>query len=359
MKSILKYHGIWLILFIAVCTACSKEEIYEPIVPEALQSTKFNSSSNTLRITMEGNNKKYDRLLPKRTVVFKNQIWYFTQKRIITNSTYDYINQLWSSSDGINFSLQGSVAARWSYHRILVAFDNQLWLIGDQGTSGIWRSEDGIKWLQVHIIPPFRNTSAGAVVVFKGKMFVFEENPGGVRRVFSSTNGRSWHLENSSAFSTIQRGRPIVYKNTLYYVVGRNTYHSTTPGAIHDIYKSTNGRDWSTLNRGSVPFPTTTIFGGLNWFGMVVFEDKMWIIGGATANGTPHDSEIWYSSDMIRWTKYKGTVPFGWMRDHTAITFNDRIFLMGGYKKSENYYSPESSREIWSIRSNRGLHLYK
>lgn len=99
--------------------------------------------------------------------VFKNKMW------IIGGGTYDfensyrkYFNDVWSSSDGVNWTLVKKDAP-WSKRQYLevCVYDNKLWVLGgfnlDGNRNDVWYSEDGITWIELKNTPwPVRHASS-------------------------------------------------------------------------------------------------------------------------------------------------------------------------------------------------------
>ena len=107
------------------------------------------------------------------------------------------------------------------------------------------------------------------------------------------------------------------------------------------MQESINKRFWLTNNKlnNSILdkdcFTTSTsgiIFSPRNGHSATVYNNKTWIIGGRTNSGFGND--IWYSSNMIEWTKYEGALVEDDLRQHSALHYNDAIWLFGGYNDS-------------------------
>ena len=64
-------------------------------------------------------------------------------------------------------------------------------------------------------------------------------------------------------------------------------------------------------------------------FGCVVFEDKIWIIGGDSLNGYI-DTDVWNSPDGIHWMKLTDDTPWSPRAVHHVLVFDNKIWLLGG-----------------------------
>lgn len=68
-------------------------------------------------------------------------------------------------------------------------------------------------------------------------------------------------------------------------------------------------------------------FSGREGHASVVFNDRIWVIGGY--NGAAALSDVWYSSDGANWTQATPAA-FPVRAHHTALSFNGRLWVIGG-----------------------------
>ncbi len=253
-----------------------------------------------------------------KALVFDNKIWILPG-----TECYDiYANSIWNSSDGINWTMvTNSVpfGSRWEYSAVV--FDNKMWILGGRGPSGesykdfndVWSSSDGINWTQVTNSAGWSARNGHASVVFNNKMWVITDE------AWSSTNGVSWTKESDFGGSKSHH-TCVVFDNKIWKICGYNTrknvFYSADGivwiqatadpgwsgrhahvsivgdnkiwtiggiGAWTDVWSSENGSTWiqATSNGG---------FDKCNFDG-VNFNDKLWIFGGAEA-GTWR-SDVW------------------------------------------------------------------
>lgn len=112
-------------------------------------------------------------------VVFQNQMW------VIGGGTYGDdtqdaagvpYNEVWSSSDGFNWTQHPN--APWParrYHSVAV-FDNQIWVMAGIGNDGqpdkndVWHSPDGANWTQLPSTP-WSERHAASAFVFNGSLY--------------------------------------------------------------------------------------------------------------------------------------------------------------------------------------------
>jgi hypothetical protein len=77
------------------------------------------------------------------------------------------------------------------------------------------------------------------------------------------------------------------------------------------------------------PFPPR------QYFSMVDFNDKMWIIGGAgPSNYCMND--VWSSTDGITWDLTTPSAVFTPRYGHTTVVFDDKMWVIGGYDSSHH-----------------------
>ena len=172
-----------------------------------------------------------------------------------------------------------------------VVFNNQLWIIGGQ-TNDVWYSNDGIHWDRKSSVSSWSDRHGHTSVVFNNKLWVIEGVDGSYKNdVWYSTDGATWNQASSSAPWSARQGHSSVVFNDSFWVIG-----GTGPGgaasAKSDAWYSTDGVT-GTQATGSAPW------GPRLWHSSVVFDDKIWVIGGN--KGSTYYNDVWYSSDGVTW----------------------------------------------------------
>jgi len=61
----------------------------------------------------------------------------------------------------------------------------------------------------------------------------------------------------------------------------------------------------------------------------VVFDDSIWIIGGAV-HPSPYFCEVWRSGDGITWMQVTRQAAFGQRAGHSSVVFDNKIWVIGG-----------------------------
>ncbi|MBE8190524.1 MAG: hypothetical protein HAW58_06740 [Candidatus Thioglobus sp.] len=121
---------------------------------------------------------------PKRnshtSVVFNNKMWVIGGAG--GTGAGDTRNDVWSSSDGINWD-QATANASWSarFEHTSLVFDNKIWVIGGSVASGvaagddrhdIWYSEDGVNWTEADAAASWTVRRELSSLTFDNKMWV-------------------------------------------------------------------------------------------------------------------------------------------------------------------------------------------
>ena len=177
------------------------------------------------------------------SLVFDNKIWVI--------GGYDgtnYHNDVWFSSDGINWTEatgNAPFSTRWKHASVV--YDNKIWVIGGQSDdptdtlvnlyySDVWYSSNGVDWTMA-VDNPFEERYGHTLTVFDGKMWVIGGYPSNfdTDNVWQSSNGVNWTLVNDNVpYGIDLRGHSAFeFQNELWMT---NTYE--------DIWKTNNGTIW-------------------------------------------------------------------------------------------------------------------
>lgn len=230
-------------------------------------------------------------------------------------------------------------------------------------------------WSKVAEKADFPARDGAGALVYKDKMWLIGGwNPADKKtnpihsncnnEVWNSSDGKTWllvkpntHLDNSfdptSDWEARHTAGYVVYQDKMWIVGGDPLLGHYQ----YDVWNSDDGKTWNWVNQGKdVPWGPRVLHY------TVVFKDKIWVMGGQTtpqfASEEHHFyADIWNSSDGINWTevKPKGACwsPRGMIGG--SVVFKDRIWLLSGgiYETPDN---PQWSyfREVWS--SEDGIH---
>jgi uncharacterized protein YjdB len=193
----------------------------------------------------------------------------------------------------------------------LVNFNDHIFVIGGQSASNsdfaskVWKSKDGIRWIEVLPVPPFAGRHRAEIVVHNNKMWLIGgEGNGGI--------------------------------------MGRTTRYFPD-----DIWSSSDGVNWN-KEVSSVPF------GGRIGHKVVIFNNKFWLIGGETFFGFTTlvgHTDVWSSEDGINWKEETASTPFGYRTGHEVLVFNNKLWLLGGLEAFSGtgvYLNAAKFNDVWS-----------
>ena len=145
----------------------------------------------------------------------------------------------------------------------------------------------------------------------------------------------------------------VVFDNKIWVIGGYDI------GYENDVWYSSYGSSWKAATEAA-PWP------GRNRHSSVVFDNKIWVIGGYSNNDNSniYEEDVWYSSDGINWTVATEAAPWSGRFGHTSVVFDNKIWVIGGSSSSDGYkedvwYSSDGSNwtaatenASWSGRSN-------
>jgi len=94
---------------------------------------------------------------------------------------------------------------------------------------------------------------------------------------------------------------------------------------LNDVWYSINGTDWENIGNNA---QWSARYGHVS----VVFNDKIWVMGGYD---NAFKNDVWYSSDGVTWTQ--ATASAGWSPRSlpTAVVFDGKMWIMGGWEGGE------------------------
>lgn len=126
----------------------------------------------------------------------------------------------------------------------------------------------------------------------------------------------------------------------------------------NDVWRSTDGRQWELVKPNSFvdeSFDPAADWEGRHTAGYVVFDGRMWILGG-DCNQRHYQPDVWNSVDGLHWTRvcHGAALPWGERALHHTLVFDGHIWVMGGQAMlafvpgAEAYY-----QDLWRSRDGR------
>ena len=148
--------------------------------------------------------------------------------------------------------------------------------------------------------------------------------------VVASATGTNWSiLTNTPGFMARVGHTALVFNNRLWVIAGQGTV-SGTATSLNDVWSSADGITWQ-QETAAAPFRarydhTSLVFGG-----------KMWVIGGTSKFATTAEqlnNDVWYSENGKDWYQACGTLPMGPVSNAASVVYQNRMWIIGGYAAS-------------------------
>jgi hypothetical protein len=131
-----------------------------------------------------------------------------------------------------------------------------------------------------------------------------------------------WTQVTDSAAYTPRDGAGAAVLNGQMWLLGGWNPDAYPPySTTNEVWTTSNGADWTFVN--DAPWE------GRHTFGNVIFDDRMWVLGG-DALRRHYQPDVWYSADGLNWTQATATAPWGERCLHCAVVHDGRIWVMGG-----------------------------
>ena len=250
------------------------------------------------------------------------------------------VNEVWSSMNGVDWTMV-TASAGWSGRNLpgSLVYDNKMWIIGGLAGSteqlasmnDVWSSPDGVNWTQATASAPWAGRGAMGTAVFNDQMWVM----GGFKAdnhsdfahyddVWRSTDGENWERVVEHAPWGPRGMLQSVVFNDKMWVIGGGIYNTTYPQNVeanfNDVWSTTDGINW--VKEADAPWAARRFHASL------VYDDKMWVIAGFGDNGNRND--VWFSADGVTW-ELAGETPWAIRHETMSLVFNDSLYMMGGF----------------------------
>ncbi len=151
--------------------------------------------------------------------------------------------------------------------------------------------------------------------------------------VWSSSDGKNWKLVQSNLFSSRSEHSLLVYKNKMWVIGG----FDASGNVLNDIWNSSNGVDWQRVAR-------FTNIGDIGNNSSVIFRDRIYVFIGDGQTST----KVWSTSDGVAWRlESSGAFP---VRNYTqTIVFKNQLYVVGGWDRDNGTYS----NDVWASHDGR------
>jgi hypothetical protein len=291
-------------------------------------------------------------------------------------------NQVWSW-DGIDGHawVEETASAPWqprSYHSVIV-FNNQIWVmaglendvLGEAPLCDAWSSPDGVHWTAVSNPAPWPGRHAASTWAYNGALYV-EGGTGGatpfgpcptatgsnypsndVWKYSKQTSGEyAWTnvlMEGQAPFVPHDAAGALVYNGLMWLIGGWHPKLYAPMVTTNEVWNSADGAHWRLVKPNTyIPgkYNPLTQWEGRHMAGWVVFNNKMWIVGGDNNSGH-YQRDIWNSSDGITWQKVTDKPQWALQSQgggprvlHYTVAFNNNLYVIGGQTLPETITYP-------------------
>jgi hypothetical protein len=172
--------------------------------------------------------------------------------------------------------------------------------------------------------------------------------------IASSEVDYAWTLvaANNAAFPGGDGRGALVHSNRMWLLGGWNPADTANYPRVtsNDIWSTGDGTNWvlEKPNTYDATWNPTADWEGRHTAGNAAYEGALWVLGG-DANQGHYQNDVWKSSDGANWTKVDDPVPWADRVLHHAVTFDGRIWVMGGQSMPLFVQGPDVFyRDIWT-----------
>lgn len=139
----------------------------------------------------------------------------------------------------------------------------------------------------------------------------------------------------NAAFAGRDGAGALVFQDRMWFLGGWNPKDKVNFPSIcnSEVWSSENGLDWN-LELLQAPWE------GRHTAGYAVFDNAMWIVGG-DGNQGHYQSDVWRSVDGKAWDLVLDPVPWGPRVLHYTVVFDNKIWVMGGQTIPQFAEAPE------------------
>ena len=270
-----------------------------------------------------------------RQVFFKDRLW-------LIGGADNTINLATpSSADGQNF-IEYPTNFPGMNGAALLVFNDAIYCISRHGTPEIWKTTDGTLWTLVVGDAGFtggRRTYAAACV-HDGKMWIF----GGdnvvateYNDVWNSEDGVVWTRVTANAGWHVRKSFGAVsYKGKLWIF---NGYSNS--GSANDVWNSDDGITWNYVSTVTPPNTPPNI--PSSDYELVVFKERIWMIGGGLSAGV-YASTCISTDDGIAFFKEIISPSFPATRPSACLGWGGTLFVRNSaQQKMYHYQEPIAS----------------
>jgi len=263
-------------------------------------------------------------------------------------------NDVWSSRDGRGWTrIKPNTFSDASFdpqkdwegrHAVgFVVFRDRMWIVGGDVNQGhymndVWSSGDGVSWTLANpdAPVPWGPRALHHTLVFKDKIWVmggqtmpnFADAEGKFYRdIWTTTDGAHWNQVIPKEPFWPQRGiigGNVVFKDRMW-IMGGGTYDTPEQPVrkyFNDVWSSADGVHWKCHTEHAPWAPR-------QYHEVAVFDGRMWVLEGYSERGGGNQNDVWYSEDGVNWRELPGTP---WKARHAAgiVVHDNALWIIAG-----------------------------
>lgn len=261
-----------------------------------------------------------------------------------------------------------------------LVYQDKMWLLGGWNpldkkffpricNNEVWNTADGLHWNLIKentyldkSFDPFKDWEGrhtAGYVVYDDAMWIVggDVNQGHYQNdVWKSKDGKTWQRLSPQDVPWAPRALhyTLVFQDKIW-VIGGQTMPAFGPSKekfYRDLWTSTDGVHWDEVKPVEPCWSARGMIGG-----NVVFKDRMWILGGGTYD-TPttltrqFHNDVWSSADGVHWKQHTTAAPWFPRQYHDVAVFDGRMWVMEGYNAKGG-----NRKDVWY--SDDGVNWYE
>lgn len=161
-----------------------------------------------------------------------------------------------------------------------------------------------------------------------------------------------WTLVTENAAYTPRDGAgALVYRNAMWLIGGWNPEDKVTnpniAGTNNEVWRSVDGAEWRRIKANTHlddAFDPASDWEARHTAGYVVFDGRMWIVGGDSNLGHLQP-DVWNSADGATWTRVLAEAPWGHRILHHTVAHAGKLWVMGGQRVTRR-----AKQDLWQYK---------
>ena len=260
--------------------------------------------------------------------------------------SYPYrLNDVWSSVNGTNWSLETSSTA-WSRrdeHQAL-SHNGKIYVLGGNNDGSlkndVWSSVNGINWRLETSNAAWSRRDEHQALSHNGRLYVLGGSYNNYNRlndVWSSVNGINWRLETSSAAWSRRDEHQALSHNGKIYVLGGYDYNNNR---LNDVWSSADGKNWVRETDGAG-------WARRSGHQALSHNGQIYVLGAS--NYPNRYNDVWSSANGKNWSLETDEAEWARRDEHQALSHNGRLYVLGGYNYNDVWSSVDGKN--WSLET--------